>query len=837
MRQRPGSQPSLHALALELLESRTLLSTALPGKVPAPVAKIPKGLVPTKIVVPKTYGGKLDSNLWAAVQPVIQKGAKRPNSPAHYTSNGYVQVNIRFNGATTTAMAALRKIGIHVQTYNKKTHTLQVWVKPSNLQAVTRLASVSAVELPNYAIVSTGAVDSEGDSLLTADLVRQQFANYGIDGSGIKVGVISNGADHRADVGDDLPSVTVNPLNAGSGDEGTAMLEIVHDLAPGAQLYFSGASTNLDMVDAINYLVGQGCDIIVDDLAFPGEPFFQDGTVAQTAQNAVNNGVFYVSAAGNFGTPAGFFGISHYQHEFINDGTGFNDFLDGTGIDVFKELLVVPGGDLSAVLQWSDPFGASGNDYDLYLFNSTFQVIASSTDIQSGNSDPIESFTWVNNTGSSQVVRLAIARFSGAPRELELLTFGNGNGAFEYAITADSIFGQQAAPGVFAVSAVRADSPDVTEYFASQGPSTIYINFDDQTVTVRQSLDATAVDGVSTRVGQLGFFSEPFYGTSAAAPHAAAIAALVLQANHSLTPDQLTQDLQDTAVDLPAHGLGYDEFSGAGRLNALDAVFKAFTPEAPDLAASSDSGSSNSDNITNNTAPTIQGSAPIGSFVSLYIDNILDQAVQLGVGDSTYSLIPTSILGDGPHSFTVRVASSNVVSPLNYSNPSTALVVQIDTQGPAAPTGEFLFETGHALRLTFEESVVLSSANLLVQDLTHGGNISTILGLVDAVGTFTFVVPNGVLADGNYHASLVAGDVHDLAGNAMTGNFDFDFYALGGDANRDRTVDLSDMILFSPNWQQSGKTFSQGDFNYDGNVDARDLTIIAHNYQVTLLAP
>ena len=81
-------------------------------------------------------------------------------------------------------------------------------------------------------MVVAGTVTSAGDSILEADKVRSDFAAYGIDGTGVKVGVISDGADDRNNVGSDLPTVTVNPALPGDGDEGTAMMEIVHDLAP-----------------------------------------------------------------------------------------------------------------------------------------------------------------------------------------------------------------------------------------------------------------------------------------------------------------------------------------------------------------------------------------------------------------------------------------------------------------------------------------------------------------------------------------------------------------------------------------------------------------------------
>ena len=126
----------------------------------------------------------------------------------------------------------------------------------------------------------------------------------GLSGKGVKVGVISDGAAawSTARATGDLPSsIEINPNLPGDGHEGTALLEIVHDLAPEAELAFSGAGpargsfTSLGMVKAILWLAndafsGEGADVIVDDLAFFKEPYFEDGMVARAAADAVAGG-------------------------------------------------------------------------------------------------------------------------------------------------------------------------------------------------------------------------------------------------------------------------------------------------------------------------------------------------------------------------------------------------------------------------------------------------------------------------------------------------------------------------------------------------------------------
>lgn len=811
----------------------------LPAVTPVP-SKMPAGLNLPKSTVPSDYSGKLQTQLWKSIEPVIYDPSRSPLSPARADSAGAIQVQIQTTGTMTTALTALRRAGARIQTYSANLGIVQAWVRPVSVRQITKLAMVKSIGLPAYRQASSGSVQTEGDAILSADKVRQRFANLGIDGTGIKIGVISDGVDNIGSVTSELPAITINPSLPGSGDEGTAMLEIIHDMAPGAQLYFSGPLTNLDMVDSVNYLVAQGCDIIVDDLLFPGEPYFADGPVAQAAQAAIDAGVTYISAAGNQGVASGFYGDSHYQGLFNNDGVGFHDFDPGQNIDDFKEMLVVNGTTLTIFLQWSEAYGQSGTDYDLYLLSAGFQVIAASTNFQSGNSDPIEVIQWTNTTGADQFVRVLVNWFAGDPqREIEMFTFGPGTGAFDHNVSGDALVGQQAVEGVISVSAINANDAghDNIEPFASQGPSTIYTDFNAKTSILRQTLDGAAVDGVQTRIGQLGFFSNPFFGTSAAAPHTAAIVALMLQANPSLSPAQVSNTLHATADDLTDYGVGFDQVSGFGRFNALNAVFASVVLGAPDLDVNSDTGLHDDDNITSDNTPTFFGTVPAGSFVRLYIDGVANQGVQLAPGVTTYALTATTVT-DGLHQFTVRVADNSSIPVTEFSPPSQSLAVQIDTIGLALPAVQFVYDTFQALVFTFSEdiSATFTPGDLLVENLTAGGTVPmSLLSPTSNIAQFGFL--GGPLNSANYRATVLANAITDVAGNPMTGNLVFNFFHLIGDANHDRKVDVNDLIILSDNWLQTGKTFSQGNFNYDGIVDQSDLGLMAINWQATLAEP
>ncbi len=153
----------------------------------------------------------------------------------------------------------------------------------------------------------------------------------------------------------------------------------------------------------------------------------------------------------------------------------------------------------------------------------------------------------------------------------------------------------------------------------------------------------------------------------------------------------------------------------------------------------------------------------------------------------------------------------------------------------------------HTLSFTFSENVwaSLSVSDLSVQNLGSGA-MATVSGLsYDAVSnTATFSLA-GLLADGNYRATLGAGGISDVPGNGLDGDgngsggddFTSGFFFLRGDANHDRVVDITDLGILATNWQGSGKTFAQGDFNYDGLVDISDLGILASNWQKSVAAP
>ena len=507
-----------------------------------------------------------------------------PNDdPVRFDSSGNVQVYIYLENTDDDTLQQLRDLGATIEVVNSDWNIVQAWIPISALEDIAALDALKGITPPDYAEAEVGRVSTEGDGIHRADLVRT-FS--GISGSGVKVGVISDGVDARrtSQSSNDLPdSIEVDPNSPGSGDEGTALLEIVHDMAPNAELAFSGPHTSLDMVDSILWLAneafdGEGADVIVDDYKFYFEPYFEDGMVAQAAADAVAGGAVFVSAAGNSGD-------RHYAGVFVDGGDAYHDFDPSGATDI--ALRVSLGTWL--VLQWNDQFGSSGNDYDLFIcppglkpikFNLQNDICEGSTRQQDGDNDPVESiFTpFFSNDSTADVY---IRNFDASEnKRLKLFTFRGG--VLEHGVEEGGTFGHAAVTGVLAVGAIDAADPgnNEPEFWSDHGPVEIYFPGQE----TRNKPDVMGIDGVL--ISGAGGFGRPiegstfrrFFGTSAAAPHVAGIAALVMEAQRKADPsmtkkavaDAVAQKIKDTAIDLGDPG--YDNTFGYGRADAFAAI-------------------------------------------------------------------------------------------------------------------------------------------------------------------------------------------------------------------------------------------------------------------------
>ena len=275
-----------------------------------------------------TYSGAITKDA-----PGKDNVPSEPNdSLVRFDSTGNVQVYIHLENTDESTLKRLRDLGANIEVTYSDGNVLQAWVPVSALDQIAALDAVQEITSPDYGVAEAGSVTTEGDAIHRADLVR---AFSGLTGKGVKVGVISDGVDarHTARGRGDLPNgIEIDPHRSGNGDEGTALLEIVHDLAHDARLAFSGPDTLLEMVDSILWLAneafnGEGVGVIVDDLGYFLQPFFEDGLVALAAADAVAGGAVFVSAAGNNAN-------KHYGGEFVYGESGFHDFDPSGATDI-----------------------------------------------------------------------------------------------------------------------------------------------------------------------------------------------------------------------------------------------------------------------------------------------------------------------------------------------------------------------------------------------------------------------------------------------------------------------------------------------------------------------
>ena len=596
---------------------------------------------------------KMDSQLVFALKrhrgQVVARGmVEGMRTGTAVDGQGRVLVDIQARVTTGLLEAIAAEGGLVIRAW-PKFNAIRVFAPLDSTEGIAALPEVRFMRPAVPAIA--GKQDVEGVVVHEDDLARNAFP---ADGSGVKVGVLSSGSAYLdvAQTNGDLGLVTVLPGQAGLGTdgEGTAMLEVIHAMAPGAELFFAtGEEGEAQFAQNILELRAAGCDIIVDDILYPDESPFQDGLIAQAVNAVTADGALYFSATANSG------GYDHgtsatWEGDFADGGPAPAP-VNGRGgrIHSFGALNydTISRGGYDAVLFWSDPLGASTNDYDLYVLDSTgSNVVAASINVQNGSQDPLE-LIWTNTSAEE---RLVVVLASGAPRFLHLNTYAG----YLSTATPGAIVGHAAATNAMAVAAANAGfsypqpfsggANDPVEWFCSDGPRHVFFEADGTPVTpgnflsgggvTRLKPELTAADGVSTSVP--GPASDPFefatfYGSSAAAPHAAAIAALLKSYNPGLTSAQVRDILTGTA--LPVSGLGYtligagmDRDAGYGIVMAYQAL------------ASTPPGGTTATNQISLVLPPAPSGADIASLYSFTYgaDGAVPNGLVLGPGGNLY---------------------------------------------------------------------------------------------------------------------------------------------------------------------------------------------------------
>lgn len=486
-------------------------------------------------------------------------------------------------------------------------------------------------------ITNSGIVRSQGDDAQYTNLVRQAYRTVSggeivpVEGQGIKIGVISDSYDTQPFTGKSRASVDVengdlpgtgNPNNyplpvdvvreypyGAASDEGRAMLQILHDIVPGAELAFNtGILSPRQFEKAVLDLAAAGCDILVDDITFTSEPMFGGSNIGQAIKSFTQGpGNYYFSSAGNFAN-AGYSGAfinsaATPVTNFIPPGSPTRAHVFGTNSDgsqdVLQKIRVQPGVYM-LVLQWEENLASQENttgavtDLDIYLVDDAGRLLVGNNRINIAG-DPTEYIVFrASGVGEANV--LITSANSPAPAlPIRYVAFrANGLEFMEYG-GAPTISGHAMTPEAITTGAVdfRAAANPVPQFFSSYG-GTLANN-------AILEVDISAPDGGNTNVGSIGqdiAFDEDnfpnFFGTSAAAPHAAGAFAQLLSALPSWYPDGLPAELvpggvagSDPVLRLfrnTATPAGATERTGAGLLHAANA-FKQVAAQTAQLTS------------------------------------------------------------------------------------------------------------------------------------------------------------------------------------------------------------------------------------------------------------
>lgn len=601
------------------------------------------GATREQIVAAKNAAKSGDGARLGASLAILQKAAARrvPVSdvtrnvtrklPALRASQGYVSIS-----AYGDDLAGLKAQLVAKGLKDATLHETAVSGR-APIAALGDMATISGLKSlrPTLAMARHTGVVSQGDRSLRSDRARRDF---GVNGKGVRVGVLSDSYDCAPgafDVGapftraaqdvvnGDLPRdvLLLKDLDSAPSDdcsdEGRAMMQIIHDVAPGAPLAFYTAFVSQeDFAAGIRALAKAGSKVIVDDIIYYAEPMFEDGVIAQAVDDVYKGGVAYFSSAGNdarlsyesrFRLSAEQ-GISGPRHDFAT-GRRTVDGLQSATASAFSATLLS--------VQWDQPsLSANGkrgaqSDVDVWFYDANGEPFEICTDDPEQvvcqipgfdanvGLDAVETPIMVNFSEEDITVQIGVELYEGpSPNYLKYVWFDLDAGVFtvdEYDTASGTVYGHANAAGAEAVGAaawyqteewgspLRPQCvPACLNSFSSAGGTPVFFGKNGRRLPVpevRIKPGVTGPDGGNTSFFyfDMGFevpgTTEPdgfpnFFGTSAAAPHVAAVAALIL--------DQRARDIADRKRFIGPRNLDPDAIYWALRLTADDLKLRNF---------------------------------------------------------------------------------------------------------------------------------------------------------------------------------------------------------------------------------------------------------------------
>jgi hypothetical protein len=578
-------------------------------------------------------------------------------------------------------------------------------------------SSAARASLPNLtgAGVTVGVVS---DSFACFDVYEQPGS--GVPASGFS-GYASNGftASYATDQSTGALPAGVNvvkeanclnygaPLQPPFSDEGRAMLQIVHVVAPGAGLSFYGPATETDMAAGILALQASGANVIADDLSFADDPFYQDGIISQAIDVVAAKGAAYFSAGGNDADAS----YENLAPVFTTRSTIPNtsgevllnfDTSNATNTTSLPVTLAPldPGQFDQIAVQWDQPYvtGAPNSGGATSQIDLCVSGTASGQNIYDNNNNDITNndgtgvtCTGVNPVGGDPVQVLVLANPANAasatptqnvqvsiglkgtvkPGRLIVLVDTDGQTSpapiSTFATHSATLHGHSAAKGGAALGAAFyyqtpecGTTPAVLEDFSSEGGAPILFDANGKPLPapeVRQKPDFVGPDGANDTflgftitgttsiVGCQNDASYPnFFGTSAATPHAAGIAALMLQANSTLTGPQIYTALQNTALPMTGSGATPNFYSGYGFIQA-DAAIATLSPGPPSLKLGAASIAVGSSTTLTWTSPVATSCTASGTWSGALAASGSQTLTPTAAGSYPYSLTCANSLG------------------------------------------------------------------------------------------------------------------------------------------------------------------------------------------------